>query len=962
MVDTPPSSVQVSPIGQQNVGLEQYSLGAQPPSAPGQQVQSSGMQPGPQGFLPTGQLSSIRPRALKAGELAAMASHDRETAPPVVSMDDAVVSRRARTQLRAATFQKAMLLPNENADIVPTTAEITRVAKGIESLAYLCDIATRLNMVAVVLVRQVGWGPIVAGVMALALTLPVQKYAVRRHSQVQQALRLSCKTKVDQLVEILVANGVIYHTQVLGLSSIVLGTYATNNSQLQGSTIFAITNLLVWMRNSCSRIPELLSTMRDAQESARSIDGYLRRGEQQRYLVPSPHIIFEDASLAWATPGSSSGNFELTHVSMNLPRGGLTVVSGATGSGKSLILMAIIGESQVRSGVVRAPCHSYRDLDSRSVGGGAWLIEGAVAYVPQSPWITEGTIRDNILFGCPWDRQRYENVLFACALKPDLLALDKGDATAIRSSGTTLSGGQISRIALARALGAHALPDRVLQSVAHAERPWLDQTPQGDIFSRLTDDSTAVHASIGPHLVQTLKAAAGIGTVLLALSSTSPKLSILGAVLLVSCHKWVTRPQKTAQRIKRLEGRTAAVAIEHTTSAIAGRATIRAFQMTEDFVQKLFTRLDDDSRTSMHLTRLNTVVHFRVNIIPAVLSMAATILMVYQNASSTKVGFTVAFTMRLAGHWLSVIQNSNQLTIEMEPTARLVEYAADIPVEIASPAIRQGSVSSIWPAEGCLEIRGLFAGHGPTLPTVLHDISFAVTAGSRVGIVGRTGSGKSTLLLALAQMLSYEGVVMVDGVDLARIPYTDVRNRIAFLPQTPLLFSGRIRENLDPRGKYDDERLLDALHKVHWPVDDGDCRPGAASFHERKQHGTSVLGFPVSAGGTNLSHGQRQLLVIARAVVAQPKILVLDEPTSSVDWETDQLIQRTLRSAVASSRPTVLMIAHRLETVIDMDRVLVLDAGRVVEYDHPARLLEKRQGTFRQMVDDNPEREAVCHI
>jgi ABC-type multidrug transport system fused ATPase/permease subunit len=213
------------------------------------------------------------------------------------------------------------------------------------------------------------------------------------------------------------------------------------------------------------------------------------------------------------------------------------------------------------------------------------------------------------------------------------------------------------------------------------------------------------------------------------------------------------------------------------------------------------------------------------------------------------------------------------------------------------------------------------------LPLVLEDVSFAIQPGHKVGCVGRTGSGKSTTTLCLFRMLELAGgSISIDGVDISRVNIYHLRSRLAIIPQDPTLYSGTLRANLDVFGQYSDEEIMNAVHK-------GGLTEFVASHPEGLKH-------EIMEGGSNVSLGERQLVALTRALLRDAKVIVMDEATASVDTHTDAAIQRTIRQNMSTC--TLFIIAHRLHTIMDCDRVLVLDKGRVVEYDAPAALLKMR--------------------
>jgi len=281
----------------------------------------------------------------------------------------------------------------------------------------------------------------------------------------------------------------------------------------------------------------------------------------------------------------------------------------------------------------------------------------------------------------------------------------------------------------------------------------------------------------------------------------------------------------------------------------------------------------------------------------------------------------------ISGNSLERIQN--YVTIEQEPKS--------------SPA---GEPPAYWPASGNIRVEGLSARYSLGGPKVLHDISFHVKPGERIGVVGRTGSGKSSLALSLLRCIFTEGTVHYDGLSTSSLNLYALRSNITIIPQIPELLTGTLRSNLDPFDQYDDALLHDALRAA-----------GLYSLQSGADEETKItLDSVISSGGNNLSVGQRQILALARAIVRGSKLLVLDEATSAIDYKTDEVIQSSLRHEV-SSDVSLITIAHRLQTIMDADKIMVLDAGRIVEFDSPTELLKKEGGMFRALVNESEDKE-----
>lgn len=301
-------------------------------------------------------------------------------------------------------------------------------------------------------------------------------------------------------------------------------------------------------------------------------------------------------------------------------------------------------------------------------------------------------------------------------------------------------------------------------------------------------------------------------------------------------------------------------------------------------------------------------------------------------------GLALTSALNLTGLMSWMVRQTTELEVNMNSVERLVEYD-DQPTE-APAIIPEHRPLPEWPTRGRIEVQNLTVRYSPDLDPVLHSVSFNINPGEKIGVAGRTGCGKSTLMMALYRIVEpCGGKVVIDSIDVATIGLQDLRSRLSLVPQDPIVFSGTIRSNIDPFGDAEgDEALWSALEQS-----------GLSSMVRDLEGG---LDASISEGGSNLSSGQRQLLCMARALLRSSKILILDEATSSIDTATDAVIQSTISTAFRES--TVLTIAHRLHTIISSDKILVLDAGKVLEYGTPSTLLNKEQGgAFKALVTES---------
>jgi len=358
----------------------------------------------------------------------------------------------------------------------------------------------------------------------------------------------------------------------------------------------------------------------------------------------------------------------------------------------------------------------------------------------------------------------------------------------------------------------------------------------------------------------------------------------------------------------------------------------------------------------------------RIGITASLFSAAvASFVITTRGIDASLAGFALSFALNF-GHSVSrAIRISTQMELDMNAAERIFEYR-DLDIE------EQGGddVRASWPEKGKIEVKGLEVGYAEDLPSILKGLTFTAEPNQRVGVVGRTGAGKSTLSLAIFRFLqARKGSITIDGVDISKIKVHDLRTRLAIIPQDPVLFSGTIRSNLDPFDQFTDFQLREALMRVHL-IPSGFSSPSPeAQLRAESSTASSTtlleqvkntnlflsLASPIASGGTNLSQGQKQLLCLARAILSRPKILLLDEATSAVDMATDVLIQRSIREEFANT--TLLVVAHRLSTVADFDRILVMKDGVTAEFGSPKELLSLEDGLFKGMVGQSGEKDEL---
>uniref|UniRef100_A0A668AYE5 Multidrug resistance-associated protein 4 n=1 Tax=Myripristis murdjan TaxID=586833 RepID=A0A668AYE5_9TELE len=399
---------------------------------------------------------------------------------------------------------------------------------------------------------------------------------------------------------------------------------------------------------------------------------------------------------------------------------------------------------------------------------------------------------------------------------------------------------------------------------------------------------------------------------------------------------------QTSRDIKRLESTTRSPVFSHLSSSLQGLWTIRAFRVQQRF-QQIFDA-NQDLHTAAWFLFLTTSRWFAVRL-DGICSVFVTIiafgcLYLRDGLESGAVGLALSYAMTLTGMFQWGVRQSAEVENMMTSVERVVEYTE---LDSEAPWETDKEPPCDWPKHGSITFDRVSFSYSAAGPLVLTNLSAVFTSREKVGIVGRTGAGKSSLISALFRLAEPEGRITIDGFLTSEIGLHTLRQKMSIIPQDPVLFTGTMRKNLDPFSQHTDEDLWNALQEVQLK----------AVVEELPNKLETVL----AESGSNFSVGQRQLVCLARAILRKNRILIIDEATANVDPRTDSLIQHTIRDKFKEC--TVLTIAHRLNTIIDCDRILVLDAGRIQEYDEPYVLLQNQDGLFYQMVQQTGRAEAA---
>ncbi|KAJ3508927.1 hypothetical protein NLJ89_g5494 [Agrocybe chaxingu] len=489
---------------------------------------------------------------------------------------------------------------------------------------------------------------------------------------------------------------------------------------------------------------------------------------------------------------------------------------------------------------------------------------------------------------------------------------------------------------------------KLIDSVLGSTLRWLDETPTARIIVRCTQDIRTIDGPIPQSLLWAVDQILGVLTKLGVIVLFTP-IFLFPSVFVALAGLYLGNLYLKAQlSVKREMSNARSPLLAHFSAAIHGLVSIRAYGAQKVFKVESLKRIDDYARTARTSWNINRWIGFRIDLLGALFTSAlATYLVYFQRVSASNTGFSlnmaVTFTMYI--FWL--IRVYNDLEVQSNSLERVQGY---IDIEHETKPVESGRPPAAWPTSGDLRVENLSARYSQSGPKVLHDVSFHVKSGERVGIVGRTGSGKSSLTLALLRCIVTEGTVYYDGLPTTDINLDALRSNITIIPQTPELLSGTLRQNLDPFEQYDDATLNDALRSA-----------GLFSLQDEAGEARITLDTKIAGGGGNLSVGQRQIIALARAMVRGSKLLILDEATSAIDYKTDTIIQSTLREQLGKD-VTIITVAHRLQTIMDADKIMVLDSGHIVEFDCPKVLLRNQSGYLRALVDGSGDKSALYKL
>jgi ATP-binding cassette, subfamily C (CFTR/MRP), member 1 len=485
------------------------------------------------------------------------------------------------------------------------------------------------------------------------------------------------------------------------------------------------------------------------------------------------------------------------------------------------------------------------------------------------------------------------------------------------------------------------LHSRALKRLLASPISFFDATPAGRILNRFGKDTDLTDSNLPDELNNLLATFLIIHSPLVVVSF-SKVLLVVPVFIPILCGYYLQHVYKRVSRqFQRLNILAFAPFLSNYSESYAGLQSLRAFNAQAMFTQRHHSAADSVHRSLIMFGALRRWISFRSEFLGSTLSFVIGLICSFFQFPSQISGLVMSQTFKISKALDWCIKQVAETEISLFSAIRLDEYGSKLLIE-APPFIDGRAPPKNWPSQGIVEFRNLTVRYRHDLPPVLNGVSFTTKPRERIAIVGRTGAGKSTVLNVLYRLIEpSSGEIFIDGVNILELGLADLRSRLAIVPQDPILFSGTLRFNLDPLNEYTDDEIWQSLERVHMK----DLVLRQQSPENEK------LDMRVEEGGNNFSIGQRQLFCLARALLRPTCILLMDEVTANIDYQTDALVQESLR--VHFSQHTIITIAHRINTIIDYDRVMVLRNGLIAEFDSPANLLANPDSLFSKMTSQH---------
>ncbi|VEU19787.1 DEKNAAC100140 [Brettanomyces naardenensis] len=488
------------------------------------------------------------------------------------------------------------------------------------------------------------------------------------------------------------------------------------------------------------------------------------------------------------------------------------------------------------------------------------------------------------------------------------------------------------------------------ERLLHVPMSFIDITPMGQILNRFTKDTDVCDNELISQFRMFLLPFCTIVGIMILCIVYLPYFAIAVPALVFMYIAVASFYQASAREVKRLEAVQRSFVFSHFGEALGGMQTIKALRATDRFMN-MQNNFIDKMNEAYFLTIANQRwLSINLSVIATALCFIIAMLCCFRvfNIGAATTGLLLSYVLTMANLLSLLLRALTQIENEMNSVERLNHYAVDLEQEDAYE-IPERDPSPEWPERGEISFEHVSMRYRPELPYVLRDVSMNINARERIGVCGRTGAGKSTIMSCMYRLVKFDGKIHIDGVDIDQLGLHTLRSRLSIIPQDPALFAGSIRANIDPFNEKTDDELWDALRRSGL-IGKEDMELVKTQEKTENMHKFHLEQY-VEDDGANFSLGERQLLALARALVRQSKILILDEATSSVDYETDSKIQHTISSEFPEC--TILCVAHRLRTILTYNRIVVLDQGEIREFDAPLTLFEKKDGIFRSMCDQS---------
>jgi len=509
-------------------------------------------------------------------------------------------------------------------------------------------------------------------------------------------------------------------------------------------------------------------------------------------------------------------------------------------------------------------------------------------------------------------------------------------------------------LAVIALMASRTMFDDMLAAVLQAPMSFFDTTPVGRLVNRFSKDIYTIDEQLVNTGTMYLRTLFSIVSTVFVIAGVLPSFLLFLFPMILFYMREQAFFTVSYRELKRLDSSTRSPLFALLGESVDGVAVIRAFAAEHSLNDRMASMLDMQQHAYYLVCAAQSWLAVRLELVGTLVVTFAALLAVVEHSINGANEVFAGLAGLAISYALSVTQSLNwsvRMASDMEANMVAVERVMEY-TDLDSEGDRHTSVDDAlpknWPSGGELDMKSAKLRYRPGLPFVLKGLDLHIPSGSKVGVVGRTGAGKSTLMVALLRVVELaEGEVSIDGQNIRKVGLAKLRSNIAVIPQDPVLYSGTVRTNLDPFDDFADDKLYEVLDRVGLHTSKS-ASTSSSSLSSLGQARVESLSDDVSEGGSNFSVGQRQLLVIARALLNGSNLVIMDEATAAVDAETDAAIQKVMR--VEFAQATVITVAHRINTIMDSDYILVMADGRAAEFDKPKTLLE-RGGLFRDLVE-----------